>query len=496
MARRLKMRADAQVEPSTRQPRPAGAAEEEVAAPSAASGAEWRPSEPSIRRTLSGWGRFPSAPSEVFRPERMSALPSLVRSSAPLVPRGCGRSYGDAALNSAGATVLMERLNRFLAFDPETGVLECEAGVTVAELLAYLLPRGFFPPVTPGTKFVTLGGALACDVHGKNHHRDGAISRHVLDLELLTASGEQIRCSRTQHPRLFWATLGGLGLTGCIVRLRLVLKRVESAFLAVDYDRAADLDEALALFAGDDRYAHSVAWIDCVARGRSLGRSILMRGNFLAANALPRGVRENPFRVPPRSGVRVPIDLPGHLLNRFTVRGFNAAYFHSHPRRARGVVRHFEPFFYPLDRVGDWNRVYGKRGFLQYQVVLPSGEAEAGLARLLTCVSAAGGGSFLAVLKRFGPAEPGSMLSFPLEGYTLAMDFPCHRASVPSLLDRLDGITLDHGGRVYLAKDARLRPELLPAMYPSLARWREVKREVDPDNRFTSDLARRLRLES
>lgn len=446
------------------------------------------PGEPSVRRTVSGWGRYPAASTDLYRPERAAAIEELVRGLGSVIPRGLGRSYGDAAVNGAGATVLCERLNRFLDFDPATGVLECEGGVTVEEVLAHFVPRGFFPPVTPGTKFVTLGGALACDVHGKNHHHEGAISRHVLDFHLVVPSGERLRCSREENPELFWATLGGMGLTGFISQLRLRLRPMESEYVLVDYDRAPHLDRALRLFdETDDRYAYSVAWIDCSARGGSLGRSVLMRGNPAPASTARNGSS-------PRRGLGVPADLPGFVLNPLTIRAFNSVYYHRHPKRAREVPVHFEPFFYPLDSIRDWNRIYGRRGFVQYQFVLPHEGGREGLIRVLDAVLASGFGSFLAVLKRFGGDGPGRMLSFPSPGYTLALDFPYRGPDLLRLLDRLDEVVIEHGGRVYLAKDARLRPEAFRAMYPELPRWLGVKRRVDPENRFSSDLSRRLEI--
>jgi decaprenylphospho-beta-D-ribofuranose 2-oxidase len=446
------------------------------------------------RALLSGWGRFPVAEMDVYRPERMSALADVVRNSSSVLARGLGRSYGDAALNGAGAVVLTERLNRFLDFDLSTGVLRCEAGVAFTDILQFFVQRGFFPPVAPGTRFITVGGAVACDIHGKNHHGAGSIARHVLDLTLITADGTRVTCSRAMNAELFQATLGGMGLTGIIAEATLRLTPISSAYLAVDYDRAKDLDEALALFHDSDaRYAYSVAWIDCLAKGSALGRSVLMRGNHLAASDLAPSRARNPFDGRRTAHVGVPVDLPSGLMNASVIRAFNAAYYRRHPERARDVPVHHERFFFPLDRIANWNRLYGRRGFVQYQCVLPFDRGRDGLVRLLELISALGRCSFLAVLKTFGESEPGAMLSFPMAGYTLALDLP-NRPDVLALLDRLDEVVLGHGGRVYLAKDARLRPERFRAMYPQLPRWLEVKERVDPAHRFSSDLSRRLRL--
>jgi decaprenylphospho-beta-D-ribofuranose 2-oxidase len=439
---------------------------------------------------LAGWGRFTTSLTETFRPERVLDVASLATTSGPLLARGLGRAYGDAALNAQGRTVLFERLNRLLAFDAQTGVLECEAGVSLEQLLRVFGPRGFLPPVCPGTQFVTVGGAIACDVHGKNHHQHGSLGHHVLELRLVNAAGETVRCSREENADLFRATIGGMGLTGLILDAKLRLRRVESRYVAVDYDRAPNLDAALRMFEdSDDRYAYSVAWIDCLAGGRALGRSVLMRGNTLPAADAPRPRRERGSRL------RVPFDLPGMVLNPLSIRAFNTVFYHRHRPMARGVATADTEFFFPLDSVREWNRIYGRRGFLQYQFVLPTAGGREGLIRILERARGAAG-SFLAVLKRFGEAAPEGPLSFPREGYTLALDFPARRPGVLAMLDALDEIVIEHAGRVYLAKDARLRPDAMRAMYPALPEWLDIKRRVDPENRFASDLSRRLGLEA
>jgi decaprenylphospho-beta-D-ribofuranose 2-oxidase len=448
-----------------------------------------------LRSSVSGWGRFPVGETDLYRPERLRSLTAALGCSDSVLARGLGRSYGDACYNTAGATVLMERLNRFLSFDSATGILECEPGVTFLELLRHFVPRGFFPPVTPGTKFVTLGGALACDVHGKNHHLDGSFSNHVLDFDLLTASGEILPCSRTENPQLFRGTVGGLGLTGVVTRIRLRLRPIETSYVVVDYERAVNLDDALdRLEARDDAYAYSVAWIDCLARGPAVGRSVLMRGN----PARPEEVRHAGVGELLRGGrpqrLRVPLDAPELLLNRSSIRAFNALYYRRYPVDGRGRLVHFEPFFYPLDGIGDWNRLYGRRGFVQYQLLLPPAEARAGLLEALEVLSASGAPSFLAVLKRFGAVEESGLLSFPRPGFTLALDLPWRGEPTETLLDKLDRMVLAKGGRVYLAKDARLGPERVADMYPDLNAWREIKATIDPESRFSSDLSRRTGL--
>lgn len=448
----------------------------------------------SVRRTVSGWGRYPCTETSLFRPDRITTLSALLQSPVPsFIARGLGASYGDAAANGAGGTVLTERLDRFISFDPDTGVLACEAGVTIDDLIRYMMPRGMFPPVSPGTKYVTLGGCIACDVHGKNHHRSGSIADHLIDFDLLTADGSLNRCSRTSHPELFWATIGGMGLTGFITTLRIRLARVETPYVLVDYDRAGNLEELLPLFEDDDRYTYSVAWIDCLARGRSLGRGVLMRGNPLgAADTDLRRLPPDRWRA--RSRFTVPFDLPPFVLNPATVGAFNSLFYHRHPARAHGVAVHFDAYFYPLDRLRRWNRLYGPRGFLQYQCVVPFEGAERSLFQILDAISRNRRASFLAVLKRFGAVDRSQLLSFPRPGYTLALDIPRDAIGVLPFLDQLDEIVIGCGGRVYLAKDSRMSPDRFRVMYPEMDEWLAVKRSVDPGNRFRSDLSVRLGL--
>lgn len=445
----------------------------------------------SATKKISGWGRVPAEECRLFRPEKARELHALVCDEpGTLLPRGLGRAYGDAALNPDGV-VLQERLNRFASFDDSTGVLECEGGVSFAEIIEVFLPRGWFLPVTPGTKFVTAGGALACDIHGKNHHRDGAFSEFVKSFDLLTANGELLHCSREENADAFWATVGGMGLTGIITHICFRLRRVESAFINVQYQRVENLDAALEQFSSDSRHEYSVAWIDCLSTGSSLGRAVLMRGGHAAAEELSTPVqRAAPLELPAKEPKGVPLDLPGFVLNPLSIRAFNAAYYAAHP--TQNAVVDFNSFFYPLDAIGHWNRIYGARGFIQYQIVLPFSHSRAGLIELLEKLSGAGRASFLAVLKSFGPANP-APLSFPLAGHTLALDIPW-TDGLPQFVRELDEITLRHEGRVYLAKDALLSPESFRAMYPRLPQWQAVQKQLDPSGKFSSSLARRLEM--
>jgi FAD/FMN-containing dehydrogenase len=440
---------------------------------------------------LAGWGRYPLSESDIYRPDKIAELQSVVTANATsLIPRGAGRAYGDAALNDQNRVVDLTRLNRMLSFDATTGLLRCEAGVTIAELIEVFLPRGFFPPVTPGTRFVTLGGSIAADIHGKNHHRDSSLAAHVTSFDLMIASGEVLRCSREENAALFWATVGGMGLTGVILELELRMRRVESAYLDGEQIRVGNIDAAFEAFERTDaQYGYSVAWIDCNSGKSSLGRSVLDVGDFATLDLLPRNLAQNPLGTMPRLSPFVPFDLPGFTLNSLTVKAFNAFIYAFHGDKAAHTIFDWESFFYPLDSIRNWNRIYGKRGFVQYQCVWPTDESRAGLIEVLEAISRSRRGSFLAVLKKFGAQD--GLLSFPMPGYTLALDFPVTDGLL-EFLDTLDAMVLKRGGRVYLAKDARMAPETFRAMYPNLSKWQAAKAVADPDNRFSSSLSRRL----
>ena len=442
---------------------------------------------------LSGWGRYPVVDCRTARLRRCEDLGGLLARGRTLIARGNGRSYGDAAVNP-DLTVSMLAMDRLRAFDDETGLLTCEAGVLLADILRTFAPRGWFPPVVPGTRFVTVGGMIAADVHGKNHHRDGTFGNHVESLTLALANGELRRCSATENAGLFRATIGGMGLTGVILSASFRLRRIETAYMLQETLAARDLDTTMALFEASRDWPYSVAWIDGLARGRALGRGLLQRGRPLERRSLPARLAGAPLRPGPAGGLTVPLDAPPALLNRVSVRLFNALYYRL--GRARGGARpvHFEPFFFPLDRLGAWNRLYGRRGFVQYQCVLPRRESPAGIAALLARVAAAGQAPPLAVLKLLGPGR-GGLLSFPMEGYTLALDFPLRAGTLP-LLDALDAITQAHGGRVYLAKDARGAPERIRRGYPEWTAFRAARAAAGGSAAatFASGLSRRLGL--
>jgi FAD/FMN-containing dehydrogenase len=435
---------------------------------------------------LSGWGRYPRALCRVTRPEVLSEID--FEKEPQVIARGLGRSYGDAAISSDGLVVVTDKLNRRNSFDESTGVLTAEAGMSFKEILEAFIDRGWFPPVTPGTKFVTLGGAVAADVHGKNHHRSGAFGAHVTELEILLADNRTLLCSPMANPELFRATLGGMGLTGIITRVAFKLRRIETPFVMVQHRPARDLEEALQLLndaAHDDEY--TVCWLDSVARGASLGRGILISGHHATESELPAGFTRHGK---PAKRFTLRVDVPSWVLNPLTASLFNRTYFRKQALQREPFVADFDTYFYPLDAVNDWNRLYGKRGFVQYQCVLPAPDAAAGLREILQANALSRIPSFLAVLKRFG-AEGTSLLSFPMPGYSLSLDFPV-RGQIFDLLRTFDEIVTSRGGRVYLAKDACLDAATFRRMYPRFNEWREIKTRYDPEDRFCSDLSRRL----
>ena len=437
---------------------------------------------------LAGWGRYPRVECRVIAPRSRDEVVAAVAEQRSLIARGNGRAYGDSALNTA-ATLDLRRADRFIAFDAATGVLEAEAGALLADVLGCLVPRGWFPPVTPGTKFVTLGGMLAADVHGKNHHKAGAIGDYVASLELALADGRIVRCARDENAELFAATLGGMGLTGTILSVQLKLQPIETAYIRQETLRARDLDETMALFEASRDWTYSVAWIDCLARENELGRALLYRGEHARRDELSADKQAAPLAVAARRTCRVPFDLPAVVLNRWSVGAFNRLYYrHAKPGTA---IIDYDRFFYPLDAILEWNRMYGRGGLVQYQCVLPKATSHAGLTALLSRIAAAGAGSFLSVLKLLGPGR--GMLSFPMEGYTLALDF---RADPPNLalLGELDAIVTAHGGRVYLAKDARIAADDFRRGYAMLGEFAAVRAKVDPERKFSSLQSQRLDL--
>ena len=465
-------------------------------------------------RLLSGWGRTSPSASNVAAPDDVEMLADFLTSGDPAMPcplnpslrvrqeahgfrnsviaRGLGRSYGDAAQCAGGTVIDTSGFDSIGVIDPSTGLVEVGSGTSLDALIRTSLPLGWFIPVSPGTRQVTVGGAIAADVHGKNHHREGSFCSYVNSLTVVTPVGV-LTITPENDPELFWATAGGMGLTGIIVKATMRLSRVETAWVEVDTERFNDLDGAMsAMEAMDYVYRYSVAWVDCSSHRGGLGRSVLTRGDHAPLNALGPSLSTRPLTLRQSSPKRIPFKAPGGFVNSSTVRAFNEAWFRKSPRRKRGALVSLTSFLHPLDGVVDWNLLFGKRGFVQYQFAVAPHHAEV-VRATISMIAESGISSSMAVLKRFGPGTPGP-LSFPIEGWTLAIDFPVGPVGLPSLLNRLDELVAGVDGRVYLAKDARLRPELVGVMYPRLGELAAVRRRVDPNGMLESDLSRRLGL--
>ncbi len=443
---------------------------------------------------LWGWGRTAPTAAKLVHPSDVADQVAAVHGAGPrgVLARGLGRGYGDCAQNAGGTVLDGPALPGLLDVDLDAATIRVRAGTSLDDLMRWLVPLGLFVPVTPGTRLVTVGGAIAADIHGKNHHKKGSWGDHVESFRLIDGFGEVRDVSRSSDPDLFRATVGGMGLTGVVTDATVHMQPVESAQLIVDTDRTRDLDEVMSMMVeGDDRYDYSVAWIDILARGTSMGRSILDRGRFATRAEAIAGGASDPFAYHPHQLPAVPDLVPSGLINRVFCKAFNELWYRKAPVQRRDALLTIEQFFHPLDMVSDWNRAYGSRGFFQWQYAVPDDASEV-VRRSLERLSDAGVPSFLAVLKRFGPGND-SPLSFPTKGWTLAFDTAIE-PGLERLFDELDEMVVGVGGRIYLAKDSRVRPELVPVMYPQLDEWRAIRERVDPDQRFRSDMSRRLRL--
>jgi len=443
-----------------------------------------------MKKRIANWGNYPVVESDEQSFSFPDQLSQLIQDDIKFIPRGNGRCYGDASL--AERTISTLKYDKILSFDTVQGIFECQSGLTLDQVLEIIVPRGWFLPVTPGTKFITVGGAVASDVHGKNHHVDGAFSNHVVEMDIALSSKQIITCSSTEHIDLFEATCGGMGLTGIITRVKFRLKKIESSFIKQKQIKAENLEEIIHLFEQYNHYTYSVAWIDCLKKGKKFGRSILILGEHAKVDELDEKQQRDPLQLPRKKQITFPFNLPSWVLNAFTVKAFNFLYYAKNVKREINNVVSYEPFFYPLDAILHWNRGYGKNGFVQYQFVLPL-DAKQGLIEILHRISDKGLGSFLAVLKVFGKQE--SIISFPKEGYTLALDFPV-RKGLLEFLDELDKIVLQYGGRIYMSKDARMKPEILRGGYPGLDRFKEIVRKYNPDGKIHSIQSDRLFLTS
>jgi decaprenylphospho-beta-D-ribofuranose 2-oxidase len=441
-----------------------------------------------MKKQITNWGNYPVMQSEEESFVFTDQLAGLVEKDQPFIPRGNGRCYGDASLS--GRTISTLKFDKILSFDTDKGIFECQSGITLDQILNVIVPRGWFLPVTPGTKFITIGGALGSDVHGKNHHVEGSISNHIADMDVVLASNEVVRCSPEVNADLFEATCGGMGLTGIISRVKFRLKKIETSYIRQKQIKAANLQELVELFDTYNHHTYSVAWIDCLKKGKHFGRSILMLGEHATIEDIGGSRRQEPLALPKNKQITFPFNMPSWVLNKLTVKTFNFLYYTKNFKKEINNVVSYEPFFYPLDAVLHWNRLYGKSGFVQYQFVLPL-DAKQGLIEILHRISDEGLGSFLAVLKVFGKQE--SVISFPKEGYTLALDFPV-RKGLFRFLDELDALVLKHRGRLYMSKDARMKPEMLTAGYPGLEKFKAILKRYNPDGKIRSVQSDRLLL--
>lgn len=409
---------------------------------------------------LFNWGNFPKIDGKLYEPKNVKQVSQLVNDSDTLSVRGNGRCYGDANLNVNSLDT--KRLNKFISFDRESGVIRCESGVLLSQILEVSVSAGFFLPVTPGTKFVSVGGALAADVHGKNHHLEGCFSDHVLSFMLLEENGEINKI--TKDDSLFWMTAGGMGLTGVILEVTFQLKPIESAFIKHEAIKAKNLDEIFSLFEESLDWTYTVAWIDCLQKGSNKGRSILFRGEHALRSELPEKRKKKPFFVEEKKKKSVPFDFPNFVLNTLSVKAFNFFYYNKQFKKHIRNVIDYDVFFYPLDSILMWNRIYGKKGFIQYQFVIPKKKGKEGMTEILEVIQNSGQGSFLAVLKLFGENNPKAVNSFPIEGYTLALDFKM-TPTLPTLVKILDKKVEKYGGRIYRAKDSLSDPKLMDYLH-------------------------------
>ncbi len=441
-----------------------------------------------MKKDIANWGNYPVIESNEQTFSFDNELDNKLKQSASFIPRGNGRCYGDASL--AAETFSTLKYDKVLSFDTLNGIFECQSGLTLDKILDVIVPKGWFLPVTPGTKLITIGGAVGSDVHGKNHHVDGSFSNHILEMDIMQEDGSVLTCSPVEKSDLFEATCGGMGLTGLITRVKFGLKKIETSYIRQKQLKAENLDEVIAMFDQYSHYTYSVAWIDCLKKGNNFGRSILILGEHALLSDLSESQKQSPLKLPAKKAIPFPFMLPSWVLNSFTVKAFNFLYYGKNFKKEINNIVSYEPFFYPLDAIQHWNRGYGKKGFVQYQFVLPM-SAKDGLKKIIHRISDAGMGSFLAVLKVFGKQQ--SMISFPEEGYTLALDFPV-RDNLFTFLDELDKIVLEYGGRLYMSKDARMKPEVLEAGYPRLGEFKEILKKYNPNGKFRSIQSDRLLL--
>jgi FAD/FMN-containing dehydrogenase len=412
---------------------------------------------------IQNWGCYPKIEADVFEPKNFLENSEYIINASKLIPRGNGRCYGDSSLQSSVISTL--KMNKFIDFDKLNGIIKVESGILLSKILEIIVPCGFFLPVTPGTKWITIGGAIASNVHGKNHHKEGAISNFIVSFELMNEEGIILNCSRNENQSIFINTIGGMGLTGLITSVTLKLKKIETSYINQKTLKAKNLNQVLDYFEKYNDYTYSVAWIDCLKKGKNMGRSLLMLGEHTTKNELLNKIHK-PLTLHKSKQINVPFYLPSFFLNPLTISCFNEIFYHKNFSKEKDDIIHYDPFFYPLDKIDNWNRIYGKNGFTQYQFLIPFENGRKGLNEILELITQSGTGSFLAVLKTLSKKDPfSSSLSFPDEGYTLTLDFKISN-KVFALLDKLDDIVLKYGGKLYLSKDVRMSKNMFKNNYP------------------------------
>lgn len=435
---------------------------------------------------IAGWGNYPKIKAEVADPTSENEVSAVQSKLQNFIPQGAKKSYGDASLSEN--VVSSFRLNQTISFDIENGIYTCQSGKMLNDILDEIVPHGFFLPVTPGTKFITVGGAIGSDIHGKNHHKDGCFSEHLISFKIVLADGSVLNCSRTENPDLFWATCGGMGLTGFITEASFKLKPIATSKIINRTIKCGNLNELIdALFTYQD-YTYSVSWIDYITSGENMGRSLLYLGEHASKNDVPEPNLTG-YKTP-KPIIGLPFNFPSWSINPFTVKAFDALYYHKVLKQDSTAVVDIEPYFYPLDAVNNWNRIYGRKGFTQYQFVIGEDHAREGLSEVMKEIVKSQTGSFIAVLKLFGKQNDG-WLSFPKKGVTLTVDFGI-KPEVLKLLDRLDDMIAEMDGRLYLAKDARMKPDMFAKGYPKLEQFKKLLSEIDPEGKFRSLQSDRL----
>lgn len=435
---------------------------------------------------LTNWGNYPRIESEVNDFTDAQQLENQINKST--IARGMGRCYGDAAL--ASKVISTKSYAGIIHFDEETGLLHCQSGTTLDKILELIVPAGWFLPVTPGTKFISVGGAIAADIHGKNHHKEGSFSNHILNFTLHTDKQGIVKCSKQENPELFWATCGGMGLTGIILEATFQLKKIETTQIRQEAIAANNLKELMQAFENSANWTYTVAWLDCFAKGKNTGKGVLFRGEHALKSEVK--TEEASLSIPKKLKLNIPFYLPAFTLNRLSIKAFNFLYYRMQTSKPNPHYVDYDSFFYPLDSIHNWNRMYGKKGFTQYQLLLPKNVSYQGISEILDIVNKSNYGSFLVVLKLFGKQEQ-KYLGFPSEGYTLTLDFPINQ-KVLSMLNQLDVIVTKYGGKVYLAKDVRVNETTFNTMYPNLEKFKEVVKTVNPEEKFSSLLSKRVGL--